>query len=114
MHHRRKLIGALGAATLHASFGAIAQTAPTAPRVVLLIAGSMRTQSDRVNAFRTRLRELGYIEGKNLTLDIRELDGKFDQLPRIMGEIAAAKPDVIVTHGAAAARAAKAAAPAIR
>ena len=109
MHHRRKLIGALGAATLHASFGAIAQTAPTAPRIALVIAGSMRTQSDRVNAFRNRLRELGYIEGKNLTLDIRELDGKFDQLPKMMAEIVATKPNVIVTHGAAATRAAKAA-----
>ena len=73
----------------------------------------MRTQSDRVNAFRNRLRELGYVEGINLIFELRELDGKFDQLPRIMGEIAAANPDVIVMHGAAAARAAKAAAPAI-
>ena len=109
MHYRRKLIGALGAATLQASFGAIAQNTTAAPRMALVIAGSLRTQSDRVNAFRNRLRELGYTEGKNLTLDIRELDGKFDQLPKVMAEIAATKPNVIVTHGAAAARAAKAA-----
>ncbi len=109
MKQRRTLLAALGAAALHAPFGAIAQTTPAAPRVALVIVGSLRTQSERVDAFRKRLRELGYIEGKNLTLDIRELDGKFDQLPRVMSETVASKPNVIVTHGAAATRAAKAA-----
>ena len=99
MHHRRKLIGALGAITLQAPFGAIAQSAAAAPRVVLVIAGSVRTQSDRVNAFRNRLRELGYTEGKNLTLEIREIQGRFDQLPKMMAEVVASKPDVIVAHG---------------
>ncbi len=100
MNHRRKLIGALGAMALQAPFAAMAQTTTAAPRVVLLIAGSMRTQSDRVDAFRKRLRELGYTEGKNLTLEVRELDGKVDQLPAIMREIVQSNPAVIVTHGA--------------
>ena len=100
MHYRRKLIGALGAATLQASFGAIAQNTTAAPRVALVIAGSLRTQSDRVNAFRNRLRELGYTEGKNLIFELRELDGKVDQLPAIMREIVQSNPAVIVTHGA--------------
>ena len=99
MNQRRKLIGAFGAATLHAPFGAIAQTAPAAPRVVLVIAGSVRTQPERVNAFRNRLRELGYVEGKNLMLEIRELQGRFDQLPKIMAEVVASKPAIIVAHG---------------
>ena len=99
MNQRRKLIGAFGAATLHAPFGAIAQTAPAAPRVVLVIAGSVRTQPERVNAFRNRLRELGYVEGKNLTLEIREIQGRFDQLPKIMAEVVASKPAIIVAHG---------------
>ena len=100
MNHRRKLIGALGAMTLQAPFAAIAQTTPAAPRVVLLIAGSVRTQADRVDAFRKRLRELGYTEGKNLILEVRELDGRVDQLPAIMREIVQSNPAVIVTHGA--------------
>ena len=99
MNQRRKLIGVLGAATLHSSLGAIAQTAPTAPRVVLVIAGSVRTQPERVNAFRDRLRELGYVEGKNLTLEIRELQGRNDQLPNIMAEVVASRPAIIVAHG---------------
>ena len=100
MNHRRKLIGALGAAAFQAPFAAIAQTATVAPRVVLLISGSMRTQSERVDAFRKRLRELGYVEGKNLTVELRELDGKVDRLPAIMREIVQSNPAVIVTHGA--------------
>ena len=108
MNERRKLIGAIGAFALQAPFGALAQNATAAPRVVLLIAGSMRTQSERVDAFRKRLRELGYTEGKNLILEVRELDGRVDQLPAIMREIVQSNPAVIVTHGAStqAARAA--------
>ena len=113
--NRRKLIGAFGAAALQAPFAAIAQTATAAPRVVLLISGSMRTQSERVDAFRKRLRELGYTEGKNLIFELRELDGKVDQLPAIMREIVQSNPAVIVTHGAAlqAARAATATIPVV-
>ncbi len=99
MHHRRKLIGALGAVTLSMPFGALAQSAPAAPRVVLVIAGSVRTQPERVNAFRTRLRELGYVEGKNLTLEIVELQGRYEQLPAIMAGVVASRPAIIVAHG---------------
>ncbi len=60
----------------------------------------MRTQSDRVDAFRKRLRELGYVEGKNLIFELRELDNKADRLPDIMREIVQSNPAVIVTHGA--------------
>ena len=100
MNHRRKLVGAIGALAFPAPFGALGQSATAAPRVVLLISSSMRTQSERVDAFRKRLRELGYIEGKNLIFELRELDGKVDQLPAIMREIVQSNPAVIVTHGA--------------
>ena len=99
MNHRRKLVGALGAVALQAPFGAIAQNTPAAPRVALVISGSVRTQSERVDAFRNRLRELGYLEGKTLTLEIREIQGRFDQWPKIMADVVASKPAIIVTHG---------------
>ena len=51
MNHRRTLIGAIGALAFPAPFGALGQSAPAAPRVVLLISSSMRTQSERVDAF---------------------------------------------------------------
>ena len=98
---RRQLLAAAGSiitavGVLHTR---IAQAQTTAPRVVLVIAGSVRTQPERVNAFRNRLREPGYTEGKNLTLEIRELQGRNDQLPKIMAEVVASKPAIIVAHG---------------
>ena len=99
MNRRRKLVGALGALAFPAPFGALAQNTTAAPRVVLVIAGSVRTQPERVNAFRDRLRELGYTEGKNLALEIREVQGRFDQLPKMMAEVVASKPSIIVAHG---------------
>ena len=103
-HLRRKLLlmaaGGVASVPLASMSPRAAQAQGTAPRVVLLIAGSMRTQSDRVDAFRKRLRELGYTEGKNLIVELRELDGKVDQLPAIMREIVQSNPAVIVTHGA--------------
>ena len=69
------------------------------PRVTLMLPGSVRTEPGRVEAFRKRLRELGYVEGKTLILDIRELQGRFDQSPGIMGEVVRSNPNVIVTNG---------------
>ena len=107
---RRLLMAAGGAAVapLAAINTSVARAQAAAPRVALVIAGSMRTQSDRVDAFRNRLRELGHVEGRNLVLDLRELDGRFDQLPAVMAEVVQSGPRVIVTHGAAATRAARA------
>ena len=92
--------GSLAIAPLAALHARMVQAQTAAPRVVLLITGSMRTQSERVEAFRKRLRELGYTEGKNLIFELRELDSQVDRLPDIMREIAQSNPAVIVTHGA--------------
>jgi putative tryptophan/tyrosine transport system substrate-binding protein len=63
-------------------------------------------QSD---AFREALLLLGYEEGRNLALEYRWADRSLDRLPALARELVAAKVDVIVTHGSAGARAAKAA-----
>ena len=63
-------------------------------------------QSD---AFREALFALGYEEGRNLALEYRWADRNLDRLPMLARELVAAKVDVIVTHGSAGARAAKAA-----
>ena len=44
------------------------------------------------------MRELGYVEGKNLVIEWRFADGKFERLPRLAAELVRLKPDVIVTH----------------
>jgi putative tryptophan/tyrosine transport system substrate-binding protein len=47
-------------------------------------------------AFRTKLEELGYVEGKNLQLDVRLAEGDLARLPALARELVALSPDVIV------------------
>lgn len=60
---------------------------------------SPRTAETNVGAFRRGLRELGYIEGQNITVVTRSADGDNRRLPGLAAELAALKPDVIVTNG---------------
>jgi len=53
----------------------------------------------RIDAFRRGLRELGYIEGKNISIEVRAVEGKPDRVPELMAELVRLTPDVIVTAG---------------
>ena len=61
----------------------------------------------RVAALRTGLRDLGYVEGKNLTFDFRWAEGKHDRLPELAAELVRLKVDVIIAQGTPGASAAK-------
>ena len=63
--------------------------------------------SAEVDAFRQGLRELGYIEGQNVTIDYRFASGQVERLPELATELARLKVDVIVTPNTPAAMAAK-------
>src|ERR1700746_1539829 len=56
--------------------------------------------NDRAEAFRQGLRELGYIEGKNIAIEWRSAEGKLDRLPMLAAELVRLRVDVIVTAGA--------------
>jgi putative ABC transport system substrate-binding protein len=58
-------------------------------------------------AFRERLRELGYVEGQTVVFETRWADGQIDRLPGLAAELARLEVDVVVTAGSPAARAAK-------
>ncbi len=62
-----------------------------------------------VDAFRQRLRELGYEEGRNLVIEFRGHEGKYDRLSALSGELVSLNPDVIVVTGPQPAAAVKAA-----
>jgi putative ABC transport system substrate-binding protein len=69
------------------------------PRIGLLIGSSASVYATRVEAFRRRLRELGYVEGKNLVIEYRYGEGKRERLSELAAELVRLKVDVIVTTG---------------
>src|SRR5262245_3679026 len=62
-----------------------------------------------VDAFRQELGKLGWIEGKNIAIEYRFAEGKFDRLPKIAADIVRLKVDLILVTGTGAALAAKSA-----
>ena len=77
------------------------------PRIGYLTGASLSANAARIEAFRQGLRELGYVEGKNIVIEWRYAEGKLDRLPALAAELVRLKVDVIVTGGPAATRAAK-------
>jgi putative ABC transport system substrate-binding protein len=61
----------------------------------------------RLEAFRSGLRELGYVEGRDIVIEFRWAEGKYDRLPELAAELVRLKVDVIVTHGVPGVQAAK-------
>jgi putative tryptophan/tyrosine transport system substrate-binding protein len=76
-----------------------AQQPTKVPRIGFLSGQSLSTISDRTEAFRQGLRELGYVEGKNIVIEWRFAEGKLDRLPALAAELVRLKVDVIVTSG---------------
>jgi putative ABC transport system substrate-binding protein len=77
------------------------------PRIGFLGASSPSAISARIEAFRLGLRELGYVEGKNIVIEYRYAEGKLDRLPGLAAELVRLGVDVIVLAGPASIRPAK-------
>jgi ABC-type uncharacterized transport system substrate-binding protein len=88
-------------------FSARAQQTKKAPRIGFLSAVSRSSISARVEAFRQGLRELGYVEGKNIFIEWRFAEGKSDRLPSLAAELVRLKVDVIVAEAPTSTRSAK-------
>jgi putative ABC transport system substrate-binding protein len=98
---------ALGAIFLTLSCPAEAQQPGKIPRIGFLGLTSPSANAARIEAFRQGLRELGYVEGKNIVIEWRHHEGKIDRLPALAAELVHLKVDVIITVGPPAAGAAK-------
>ena len=84
-----------------------AQPAGKVPRVGFLSSLSPSSISARIDAFQQGLRELGYVEGKNIIIEWRYAEGKADRLRELAARLVRLKVDVIVTGGPAVNRTAK-------
>jgi len=98
---------ALGAMLSALSFSVEAQQTGKIPRIGYLSSLSASSDSSRNDAFRQGLKELGYVEEKNVAVEYEFAQGKLDRLPDLAGELVRLKVDVIVVGGSTATRAAK-------
>lgn len=83
------------------------------PRIGFLGNSTAALEENLVEPFRQGLRELGYVEGKNILIEYRWADGNYDRFPALIGELVAQKVEIIVTAGTPAVLAVKKAAPSI-
>src|SRR5437773_10381862 len=83
-----------------------AQQPAKVPRIGYLVANFPSTNPARSEAFRLGLRELGYVEGKNIVIEWRYVEGELDSLPALAAELVRHKVVVIVTGGSVIPRAA--------
>jgi putative ABC transport system substrate-binding protein len=109
MNNRRKLVIALGVGALVTPYAAFAQAQGKVWRIGFL---APRRRPDALNPdtyfpFVQGMRELGYVEGKNLLIEWRYADNKTEPLPGLAEELVQLKVDAIVTIGTPATRAAK-------
>jgi putative tryptophan/tyrosine transport system substrate-binding protein len=74
-----------------------AQQSPKVPRIGILEPATSASIAARIEAFRQGLRDLGYVEGKNIAIEYRYADGKSERIPDLAAELVNLKVDLIVT-----------------
>ena len=97
----------LGAMLLALSFSTEAQQPAKIPRIGYLAGSSLSANVARREAFQQGLRELGYVEGKNIIIEWRFAEGKLDRLPALAADLVRLKVEVLVTGGPISTRRAK-------
>jgi putative ABC transport system substrate-binding protein len=96
---RRVFVAGLGAAL--AWHGAVAQQQPKVPRVGFLAGRSRSTPSNPdawYDSFVQGMRDLGYVDGKNVVIEWRFADNHLERTAKLAEELVQLKPDVVVTH----------------
>src|SRR5215211_7795400 len=104
---RREFIALLGGAVAIWPLCTHAQQAGKIYRIGILEALPAARNAANLDALRKGLRDLGYVEGRNLVIEYRSADGRAERFPDLASELVRLKVDLIVTRGTPAARAAK-------
>jgi putative tryptophan/tyrosine transport system substrate-binding protein len=102
--NRRTFLYGLTFAVVPAPLAAGAQQPAKVPRIGYLVPNLAATPPE---AFRQGLRDLGYVEGRNLMIEYRDAEGKFERLPALAAELVALKVDIIVAPNTVGVLAAK-------
>ena len=102
---RREFTTLLGGVAVTWPLAASAQS--KTPRIGFMGNSTAALEANLVDAFREGLREHGYEEGRNIVIEYRWADGKYERFPALVAELIAAKVEVIVTAGTPAALAMK-------
>jgi putative ABC transport system substrate-binding protein len=103
---RRDLLALVGAAAF-APFGAAAQGPNNRPRIGFLGNSTPTLEASLVDSFRKGLGDLGYVEGRNISIEYRWAEGDYDRLPSLVRDLVQSKVAMIVTAGTPAALAVK-------
>src|SRR5260370_9586084 len=95
---RREFIGLIGGVAAWPLAAQAQQPSGKVWRVAYLNPGTLDNPPDRAlfDAFRAEMRELGYMEDKNLVIDNRNAEGNAERLPSLVSELIALRPNVIV------------------
>ena len=104
---RRTFIGSVACGILAAPLAGRAQQVERIYRIGILEAIPAAQNAGNLDALRKGLRDLGYVEGRNLIIEYRSADGRAERFPDLASELVRLKVDLIVTRGTPAAKAAK-------
>jgi putative ABC transport system substrate-binding protein len=99
MDRRRFLLTSLAGA-LAAPLAVEAQLAGKVWRIGFLGAATLARFDRFIEAVRLGLRDYGYVEGKNVAIEFRWAEGRYDRLPELAAELVGLNVDVVITHGA--------------
>jgi putative ABC transport system substrate-binding protein len=105
--NRRNLLVAFGLGALAGALPVLAQQKGKVWRIGFLGAATADGYASNLEGLRQGLRNLGYLDGKNIVIEYRWAEGNYERLPALAAELVRSKMDIIVTHGTPGTRAAK-------
>ena len=97
---RRRILITTGITLLASHFSSMAQAQKKIPRIGYLSVATPERDKEWLNAFRQGLKDLGYVEGRNIAIEVRHAAGYSERLFPLARELAKLKIDVFVVYGA--------------